>query len=92
MELDDTICYCFHVKKRKIVNFLRQNRLQVPSQLSECGGAGTGCGWCRPYLKKYFQQHKASETLADEVNADQYAKNREAYIARGDGTPPENRS
>ena len=23
MELDDTICYCFHISKRKIVNFIR---------------------------------------------------------------------
>ena len=52
MELDDELCLCFHVSKRKVINFLRVERPQRESQLSECHGAGTGCGWCRPFLKK----------------------------------------
>ncbi|MEC8508376.1 MAG: (2Fe-2S)-binding protein, partial [Planctomycetota bacterium] len=50
MELDDKLCLCFHVTKRKVVNFLKVNRVRRASQLSECYGAGTGCGWCRPFL------------------------------------------
>jgi bacterioferritin-associated ferredoxin len=59
MQLDDKICYCFHVSKRKILNFLRVRQPRVPSQLSECGSAGTGCGWCVPFLKNR-QRHPAA--------------------------------
>src|SRR5262245_4078399 len=55
MDLDAKVCYCFHVSRRKLVNFVRQNRPKVASQLSECGGAGTGCGWCIPFLKQIYQ-------------------------------------
>ena len=44
MELDDTVCYCFHISKRKVLNFIRLHRPRVASQIAECGGAGTGCG------------------------------------------------
>lgn len=60
MNDDDELCLCFHVTRRKVIQFIRVNRPQVPSQLSECYGAGTGCGWCRPYLKQ----------LMDEANPD----------------------
>ena len=44
MELDDELCLCFHVTKRKVLAFLRVQRPSRPSQMSECYGAGTGCG------------------------------------------------
>ena len=53
---DDELCLCFHVTRRKVVNFLRVERPKRVGQLSECFGAGTGCGWCRPYLKRLFEQ------------------------------------
>ena len=56
MDLDDELCYCFHLTRRKLVNFVRRCRPKVPSQLSECGGAGTGCGWCIPFLQEIFRQ------------------------------------
>ncbi len=56
MKDDDELCLCFHVTKRKVVQFLRVNRPALASQLSECYGAGTGCGWCRPYLKRLWEQ------------------------------------
>jgi len=59
LELDDQLCYCFHVTKRKVVNYIRIHQPRVPSQLSECGGAGTGCGWCVPFLKKCFEADAA---------------------------------
>src|SRR5260221_14641177 len=52
---DDELCLCFHVTKRKVVNFLQVEKPQRASQMSECFGAGTGCGWCRPYLCKLFE-------------------------------------
>ena len=60
MQLDDSICYCFHVSKRKIVNYLRVHRPRRASELSQCGGAGTGCGWCVAYLKRYFAEFEAT--------------------------------
>ncbi len=56
LQPDDTVCYCFHVPKRKIENFCRNTRPRYPSQISECLSAGTGCGWCRPLLQRIHQQ------------------------------------
>ncbi len=91
MEIDDLVCYCFHVRKRKILNFLRIRKPSRPSQVSECGGAGTGCGWCIPYLKRYFAQYQSGSTDAlhqDEPDAATYAAGREQHIADGKGKPP----
>jgi len=89
MQLDDTICYCFHVSKRKILNFIRVRQPRRASQVSECGGAGTGCGWCVPYLKKYFEDAQSSIAPAeDALTPTEYAHAREEYIAAGKGHPP----
>lgn len=83
MNLDDPVCLCFRVTKRKLVNFVRRELPKVPSQMSACGGAGTGCGWCVPFLVKLFHQH------ADELpTAADYAAARASYIRAGHGTPP----
>jgi NAD(P)H-nitrite reductase large subunit len=89
MELDDTICYCFHVSKRKILNYIRIVRPRRASQVSECGGAGTGCGWCVPYLKRYFDEAVTGNvTEPDLVTPEEYARKRATYIRDGGGTPP----
>jgi len=89
MNLDDHICYCFHVTRRKLVNFTRLNQPQVPSQLSQCGGAGTGCGWCIPFLKQIFQQSAdRSETELERLTPEEYARRRAHYIRDGGGVPP----
>src|SRR5947209_20063882 len=62
MDADQKVCLCFHVTRRKLLNFLRVERPRVASQLSECGGAGTGCGWCVPFLKEMFRQAVAGGT------------------------------
>lgn len=85
MNLDDKICYCFHVSRRKLVNYARIHKLKVASQLSECGGAGTGCGWCVPFLKQIFKQEGGElETLTPE----EYELRRADYVRKGKGTPP----
>lgn len=56
MQPDALICYCFRVSRRKLAKFARLRRPRVASQLSECGGAGTGCGWCVPYIERIFEQ------------------------------------
>ena len=38
MELDDELCLCFHVTRRKVINFLRVEQPQH-SQMSECFGS-----------------------------------------------------
>lgn len=89
MELDDELCLCFHVTKRKVVNYIRVERPRRVGQLSDCFGAGTGCGWCRPYLKMLFEQSVAKgETEVDLPSAAEYAKRRAGYIEAGKGTPP----
>jgi NAD(P)H-nitrite reductase large subunit len=86
MDLDAQICYCFHVSRRKLVNFVRLRHPRVPSQLSECGGAGTGCGWCIPFLKQIFQQSGDAEL--ERLKPADYERLRAAYIRAGNGTPP----
>ncbi|HEX4412250.1 MAG TPA: (2Fe-2S)-binding protein [Lacipirellulaceae bacterium] len=88
MELDDKLCLCFHVTKRKVVNYLRVERPQRESQLADCHGAGTGCGWCRPFLKKLFETARANEPEADLPSADEYSQGRTGYVRAGKGAPP----
>ena len=92
MQADDELCLCFHVTKRKVVNYLRIERPRSVSQLADCYGAGTGCGWCRPYLKKLFEAsaQSASEGGAtpDLPDAAHYAHGRTVYVRAGKGQPP----
>jgi NAD(P)H-nitrite reductase large subunit len=89
LEPEDTICYCFHVSKRKILNHIRIHRPRRASQISECGGAGTGCGWCVPYLKRYFEEAVTGQvTIADQMTPEEYARQRATYIREGGGKPP----
>lgn len=93
---DDHVCYCFHVSRRKIENFCRNQKPTYPSQISECLSAGTGCGWCVPLLQKihgeicgdarpWWREKPAAvgSTSADEyATAEEYAAARKAYIER----------
>jgi bacterioferritin-associated ferredoxin len=85
MDLDAKVCYCFHVTRRKLENFVRRRKPKVASQLSECGGAGTGCGWCIPFLK---QIHAQADTDLESLIPEDYARRRAEYIRAGKGTPP----
>ena len=88
MQLDDTLCYCFHISQRKILNFIRIHQPRRASQISECGGAGTGCGWCVPYLKQCFAESTgASGDSLGALTPEDYARQRAAYIKEGKGTP-----
>jgi bacterioferritin-associated ferredoxin len=89
MELDDEVCLCFHVTKRKLVNFVRIEKPRRAGQLSDCFGAGTGCGWCRGYLQRMFDAAVAGGvTTEDEPTPEDYARQRAGYIRSGGGTPP----
>ena len=89
MDLDAKVCYCFHVTRRKLLNFLRVEKPRVASQLSQCGGAGTGCGWCIPYLQQLHRQAAAGGfTDLEQLSPEEYERRRAAYVRAGKGTPP----
>ena len=89
MDLDDELCLCFHVTKRKVVNFIRVEHPRRAGQLSECFGAGTGCGWCRPYLKRLFEAAVHGRGAESELpDPTEYASLRSEYVRDGKGTPP----
>jgi bacterioferritin-associated ferredoxin len=89
MELDEELCLCFHVTKRKVINFLRVEKPRRVGQLSECFGAGTGCGWCRPFLQRLFDAAAAGgEIDAETPTAADYSRQRTSYVRSGGGTPP----
>lgn len=79
MKPDDELCLCFHVTLRKVHNYCRIEKPKRASQLSECGGAGTGCGWCRPFLLRIFenQQHAEGAEIPD---SQAYHRERAAYL------------
>ncbi len=58
MHPDDHVCLCFHVSLRKIRGYLARENPPVASLISECLSAGTGCGWCVPFLKHLHAQHR----------------------------------
>lgn len=92
MDDDPEICLCFHVPRSKLLSYLRVERPRRASQLSECFGAGTGCGWCRPILEQMFAQacggQARSALAAGWPGGDEYARQRAEYLRQGQGTPP----
>ncbi len=85
MKDDDHVCLCFRVSKRKIVNYCRRERPAVASLISECLSAGTGCGWCVPYLKRLHQQCLDGAADPDlPVSPQEYARKRAAYRQTGE--------
>ncbi|QDU93134.1 (2Fe-2S)-binding protein [Lignipirellula cremea] len=87
MELDDELCLCFHVTRRKVANYLRIEKPRRPGQLADCFGAGTGCGWCRPFLRKMFEESQQGG-VPDLPTPAEYAAARSSYVQKGGGTPP----
>jgi len=85
MDPDDHVCLCFHVSKRKIVNFCRREKPAAASLISECLSAGTGCQWCVPFLKKLHAQVMAGEPEPDlPVSPADYAARRAQYRETGE--------
>ncbi|MFO0828787.1 MAG: (2Fe-2S)-binding protein [Phycisphaerales bacterium] len=90
MQPDDDVCLCFHVSLRKLRNFIARERPAVASQLSECLGAGTGCQWCVPFLKKLHEQSLRGEEPDLAVAPAEYASKRAVYRrAKGLDAPTE---
>lgn len=92
MQPDDRLCFCFHVSLRKVRNFIRVHRPRVASQISECGGAGTGCGWCIPFLRRCFeaaQNERATDELDIRMSMDEYARGRSEYVRNENRSLPD---
>ena len=79
MQPDDTVCLCHHVSLRKLTNYMKREHPAVPSKLSDCLGAGTGCQWCVPFLKKIHSQWQQGEEPHLPVSPESYAVRREKY-------------
>ncbi|QQE11888.1 (2Fe-2S)-binding protein [Planctomycetota bacterium] len=80
MKDDDHVCLCYRVSKRKIVNYCKRERPPVASLISECLSAGTGCGWCVPYLKHLHKQALENNPNPDlSLNPKEYAEKRADY-------------
>ena len=77
MRDDEDLCLCFHVSRRKVQQYIRAEKPTVTSQLSECYGAGTGCGWCRPFLERLMKE--ANPENAELPDSDDYAAQRSVY-------------
>lgn len=89
MNPDEELCLCFHVTQRKVLNYIRIEKPKRPAQLADCYGAGTGCGWCRPFLERLFEQAVLrGETEVSFPSAAEYAHLRSKYVREGGGTPP----
>lgn len=85
MNDEDHVCLCFRVSKRKIVNFLKRERPRHVSAISECLGAGTGCGWCVPFLTKLHQQVQQGVDQPDlPTSPEEYASRRARYRQTGE--------
>jgi bacterioferritin-associated ferredoxin len=89
LQPDDHVCLCFRVSKRKIVNYLNREDPPVASLISECLGAGTGCGWCVPYLKHLHKQHRDGRQDPDITgSASDYASGRAKFRETGERDSP----
>ncbi|MBI4580013.1 MAG: (2Fe-2S)-binding protein [Planctomycetes bacterium] len=78
---DDKICYCYHVSFRKLYHYALRNKLQKASQLSDCLGAGTGCGWCIPVLKRIHEAVQSGrQGPRIDMTPEEYADARQRYI------------
>lgn len=83
MDPDDEVCVCFHVTVRKLRHYLDRERPTVASGLSECLGAGTGCHWCVPYLRRLHEQWRNGALPELEVGSEDYRRLRDEYRRAG---------
>ncbi len=89
MHEGDKICYCYNVPLSKLWHFARRHKPRRASQMSECLGAGTGCGWCIPFLSQIHEQAAQVPADADapppeslvRLTPEEYAERRRGYIA-----------
>ena len=84
MNPDDEVCLCFHVSLRKIRAYMEREDPPVASLISECLGAGTGCGWCVPYLRELHAKHAEGKAVELGVDPEAYAISRTSFHKTGE--------
>lgn len=91
MKSDNEVCICFHVTRRQVEKFIRLSSPRIASQISECYGAGTGCGWCVPFIEKMFEHQQAGVAceLDLDLSPEEYRARRKGYLKTTKaGKPP----
>ncbi len=98
MHPDDHVCLCFHVSLRKIRGYLKRENPPVASLISECLGAGTGCQWCVPFLKRLHAMHTQGQEPDLKISPERYVEarldfhktgERDADVVRDAGESPQ---
>jgi hypothetical protein len=87
MDPDDHVCRGFRVSLRKVRTVRNREDPPVASRLADCRGAGTGCQWCVPFLKKLHALKQEGEPIDLPISPESYAARRATY--RQTGTRPE---
>ena len=86
--VEDELCVCFHVARAKVVRYVERERPAVASLISHCLSAGTGCGWCIPFLEKIHEDVIAGrEAGGPPMSREEYLARRREYHARIKGLP-----
>lgn len=73
------VCVCFHVQRRKIESWCRREKPKVISMVSQCLGAGTGCGWCISFLKAINAEVNEGGPRFEMPEPEEYLARRKAY-------------
>ncbi len=79
MDKYEYVCVCHRVSLGKLESFMQRENPKVASQLSQCLGAGTSCGWCIPFLEKIYKKHAAGETVCLHTDSRKYLEQRKMY-------------
>jgi NAD(P)H-nitrite reductase large subunit len=74
------LCLCFHVPLGKLVKYYRLHQPQLVSQFAQCHSAGTGCGWCVPFLERLFEQLQQGDDPQIAMSIDEYKARRQEYF------------
>lgn len=88
--VEDELCVCFHVSRAKVIRHVKREKPRFASMISECLSAGTGCGWCVPYLTKIHEDVLAGREPETAMGREEYLARRAAYrlrVAAGDSDP-----
>ncbi len=80
---DRDVSLCYHVSLGKLAKHYRLEKPRVAAQMSDCYGAGTGCGWCIPFLEQLFEQMKQGQEPGLKMSGEEYRRRRARYHTTG---------
>ena len=67
------------------MNYCKRERPPVASLISECLSAGTGCGWCVPFIKDLHRQALDGVENPDlPLSPEEYAGRRKTFRKTGE--------